>query len=106
MMWIFIILIVAIYLIFVFVEISCRTIDNVKFHDGGFLNMGYTTHSNRNPDRKDVLIAMIWPIILIIWFIKTTIWLINIDILPIPLLLFNIKYKKTKMFKLINKWTR
>lgn len=101
MMYIYIVGVV-IYFIGICVYVSGEVIKDVKFHEGGFLNMGYTTCSHRNTTPKDVRMGLLWPILLTFWFIKTFIWILN-DLLAPALLIFNYNYKKSKIYKFINK---
>ncbi len=94
-------LVIFIYLIGFITEISVCTIKDVKHHDGGFLNMGYSTYNNKELTSKDTWLSLVWPIRFIFYFFKTTIWLINEDIINIALLIFGCKYKNTKIYKII-----
>lgn len=96
---------IIIYFIGILIEVSISTITNVKFHEGGFLNMGYTTHDNKETTPKDVRSALLWPIKFILFIIKTPIFFLNEDIIPILLLIFGFKYKNTKIYKFIEKYT-
>ena len=89
MIWFFIIIaVVVFYVAVVFVDVHTETMYDIKFHDGGFLNMGYTTHSNRDATPRDVRRALIWPIRGIWWFTKATIWIMA-DVTHGFLLIFN-----------------
>jgi hypothetical protein len=67
--------------------------------------------SNRNEDKiishkgvtpKDMRMSLLWPILLIFWLIKASIWILN-DLLTFVLLIFNYNYKKSKIYKFVNK---
>lgn len=92
------------YISIVIVYTSSKTIKNVEFHDGGFLNMGYTTHENRETTPKDMRLGLIWPIIFIWWFFKSIIWILHDYFLNGILLIFGFKYNITKMYKKISNY--
>jgi len=94
--------IIAIYIIFVFVYVYNETMCDVEVHEGGFLNMGYTTHSNRETTPRDVWKGVIWPLILVVCFVKTVIWLLN-DLACTFLLLFGFYYKRTALYEWIHR---
>lgn len=96
----FIIFAVVIYIVFVFVEVNCSTTINTKYHDGGFLGLGYITSGNREAEPRDVRRALIWPIIGVIFFVKSIVWILN-DIVAGFLLIFNFNYKQTKLYQFI-----
>ena len=96
-------IIIIIYIIGIILVASSETIENVKFHDGGFLNLGFTTNDNREMTAHDVRKGLIWPITLIVFFITGCFYFLN-EILRGFLLIFNLEYKNTKMYKTINKW--
>ena len=52
-MYIFI-AIFAIYIVILLVDINSSTIDNVKFHEGGFLNAGYSTNDSNDLKTVDI----------------------------------------------------
>ena len=102
LMLIFGIAALVVYLLGIAVDIHCETMQNVKFHDGGFLNMGYTTCNHRDASPKDVRRALIWPLRLVFWFSIATFWLVH-DLLKGILLIFNFRYGETKLYKKIDK---
>ncbi len=75
--------------------------ENVEFHDGGFLGMGYTTSDHRRMTPKDMRKGLIWPILFIIFFIKLLILLLN-DIIYAIILIFGIDYSNTRIYKFID----
>lgn len=94
---------IGIYLIGVVLDVSTRTCENFKFHEGGFLNMGYDTHDNRDVTPHDIRIGLLWPIHLLIYMISGILWIIN-DFIKMILLTFNIRYSNTKLYKMIDKF--
>jgi hypothetical protein len=88
------------YVVGVLTYVFAETMSNVEFHEGGFLNMGYTSHDNRSATPKDMWKGLIWPILLLWWFIKAVILILNL-LLGLFLLVFGIKYYKSKSYKII-----
>lgn len=89
------------YLVITSLFLSTNTITNTEYHEGGFLNMGYTSNSHREATPKDVWVALAWPLFFGLEFIRCLMQLLN-DLLCYLLLMFGIKYKKTRMYKLID----
>lgn len=86
----------------IYLYIDSKTTENVKFHDGGFLGLGYTTCGFRETTAKDARMSLLWPILLALLFTKTIAWMLHNCLSFIPLLLgFN--YKSTKTYKYIDK---
>lgn len=90
------------YVIGLVVECSICTTVNVKFHDGGFLGAGYSTHDNRSLEPKDIWWAVIWPLRLTLYFLAGCLGMVHI-LLAYTLLLFYIKYKDTVMYDKIDR---
>lgn len=90
-----------VYIIGIIGYIHTETIDDVRFHEGGFLGMGYHTCLHRAITTKDARKGLLWPILLIFWFIKGIAWSLN-DLVASILLIFNYKYKETKVYKFID----
>lgn len=90
------------YIVVIFIDLDTETTTNTKYHDGGFLNMGYTTSSNRDANTKDVWWAIIWLPRLVLFFIAILLGTIN-DVLVVVLLLVGFKYKETEMYYKLNK---
>lgn len=101
-MW-WIIGIILIWVLGICLDVSTRTDVNHKFHEGGFLNMGYVTSGKRDANPRDMWWAMIWPIRLVFFFICGFLWLFH-DFIALFLLVFSYQYKKTEMYKKIDKW--
>lgn len=101
MMYIYIVGI-FIYFVGICAYVSGEIIKDRKFHEGGFLNMGYTTYSHRDTTPKDVRMGLLWPILLAFWFVKASIWILN-DLLAFVLLIFSYNYKESKIYKFVNK---
>ena len=98
-------LLLIIYVIGIFIYVSTEVKENFKFHEGGFLGLGYTTNDTREATVKDVWKGLIWPILILLYLLKATIWIINEDVIPLICLVVNFKYKRTKMYKFIEKNT-
>lgn len=94
---------VLIYLIGVGLDVSTQACENFKFHEGGFLNMGYTTHDDRDITPHDIRFGLLWPIRLFIYFVGGVLWIMH-DFIRIALLTFNIRYGNTKLYKKIDKF--
>ena len=103
MWWILGIIGIIIYIIGIIVASTSETIENVKLNDGGLFNMGYITNDNRDLTAHDVRKGLIWPATFIFFFATGILFLLN-ELLKGFLLIFNYKYKNTKMYKTINKW--
>jgi len=93
---------IFIYVIIMFFYVCSETAENFEFHEGGFLGMGYTTNTNREPTTKDVRRALIWPILFIIYIVKTIIWFIN-DCLSFLLLIVGFHYGETRLYYYIDR---
>lgn len=93
---------IVIYFVGICAYVSGETIKDTKFHEGGFLNMGYTTCSHRDATPKDIRMSLLWPILLTFWLVKASIWILN-DLLAFVLLIFNYNYKESKIHKFIDK---
>ena|SRR3989304_7116042 len=103
MMITFIIFCIIIYLVGIVGYISTKTLDRVEFHEGGFLNMGYTISSNRDMTTKDAWLSLIWPVLFIFFIIKLSIWAGN-ELFIFPCILVGLKYKDTELYKKIDRW--
>jgi hypothetical protein len=88
------------YIIGVLIYVYTETMTNVKFHKGGFLNMGYTTCDNKNATTKIMWKALIWPILFLWWSIKAVTVVLHL-LLGLFLLIFGIKYKDSQLYKKI-----
>jgi len=97
----FIIAGIVFYVIMIFVDIESTTSYDFKYHEGGFMNMGYSTCKHRDPTPHDVRMALIWPIRFIICVVKMILSLIH-DILAYVILLFGYDYFKTVTYKKID----
>jgi hypothetical protein len=102
MFWI--VLFGIVYLIGIYASVDCDTMENVEHHDGGFLNMGYTTSSNRDATPKDIRLALIWPLRGLWWFIRTTLWLVNEDVIHYIGLIFGFNYRDTNICRKISRF--
>ena len=92
-----------IYIIGIFVSCHSDTIENAKFHDGGFLNMGYTTCDHRNLTTRDVRLSLIWPLRVLICLV-CVIALMAHGVLKWFFLIFNFRYGETKIYEAIDRW--
>ena len=92
---------IVFYIIMIFIDINSSTSSNYEYHDGGFMNMGYTTCKYRDPTPHDVRMAIIWPIRFLVSFIKMILSLIH-DMLAYIMLLFGYDYFKTSIYEKIN----
>jgi len=100
-MYIFI-AIFAIYIVILLVDINSSTIDNVKFHEGGFLNAGYSTNDSNDLKTVDIWKAVFWPVRLFFVFLpKEVLCLINF-LVGILLLAFGCEYRKSKLYNWID----
>lgn len=81
--------------------LDAETIGEVEFHEGGFLNFGYTTCSNREVTVKDVRLSLIWPFVLMMYVVKSSISIFN-DCLGFIFLIVGFKYKNTRLHKYID----
>lgn len=88
------------YIIGILTYVFTETTTNVEFHEGGFLNMGYTSHDNRSATSKDMWKGLIWPILFLWWFIKAVTMILHF-LLGLFLLIFGIKYKNSQLYKKI-----
>lgn len=88
------------YVIGVLTYVYTETITNVKSYEGGFLNIGYTTHDNKNPTTKIMWKGLIWPILLLWWFVKAVTMILHL-LLGLFLLVFGIKYYESETYKKI-----
>lgn len=104
MITVIVIAVIVFYLIGILADIYCETMENVKLHDGGFLNMGYSTCDHRDATTRDVRMSLIWPLRLVWFFVKGFIMIGN-DIFAGFLLVFNYRFKETKTFKKIERWS-
>ncbi|MFW6046954.1 MAG: hypothetical protein ACOCP4_04120 [Candidatus Woesearchaeota archaeon] len=89
------------YIYGIYIFINEKTVEDVEFHDGGFLGMGFTTCTHRNVTPKDVRESIFWPIILLYYILKWMIWFIN-DIIHFIGLIFGFYYNKTRLYKFID----
>lgn len=89
------------YVVGIILFIDNETVEDVTFHDGGFLGMGYTDCTHRKITSKDARKSIIWPIIFLYSLSKTVIWAIN-DIIYFIGLLFGLYYNKTRLYKFID----
>jgi hypothetical protein len=96
MSWLWIVGIV-IYFIFVAVDIAFETTTDVKFHQGGFLGLGYTTCGKRETEPKDVWWALIWPFRFVWWF-ACGVFSMLFDVICCVFLAFGFRLKDTKFF--------
>ena len=103
MLIILIIAFILVYFIGLGIVANSETIQNVKFHKGGFLNLGYTTNNNRRIEKKDIIKGMIWPVDLVWSMFRGCIGIIN-EILGVFLLLFNSNYRDSKFYEKIDDW--
>ena len=94
---------IIVYIVFIFISINVDRVTDVEFHEGGFLNMGYTTNSTREPTTKDVWLAIIWPLRFIIFLTKGILWIINDDVISIICLLVGYKYKNTSLYSYLER---
>jgi hypothetical protein len=92
-----------VYIIFVIVNAYNETIENVTIHEGGFLGMGYTTHTSRELTPKDIRKGSLWPFFLLVFFAKGLVFLVN-EPLKLFLLFFGFSYYKTELYKKIDSW--
>ena len=92
-----------VYIIGVFIECNTCTIKDVEVHDGGFLNMGYSTNSNRELTTKDIRKATLWPIFVIHFFARTTLGIIH-TIFANILLFFGCQYKQSNRYKQLDEF--
>jgi hypothetical protein len=88
------------YIIGVLTYVYTATMVDFKSHEGGFLNMGYTTHDNRSATSKDMWKALIWPMLSLWWFVKVIAEILHL-LLGLFLLIFGIKYKNSQLYKKI-----
>lgn len=88
------------YVVGVLTYVYTETITNIKSHEGGFLNMGYTTHDNKNATTKIMWKALLWPILFLWWFVKAITMILNL-LVGLFLLIFGIKYHKSNLYKKI-----
>ena len=102
-MIVFIILCIGVYLVGIGGYISIKTVDSIEFHEGGFLNMGYTTSSNRDMTTSDAWLSLLWPGILILNIVKLSVWVGN-ELLIFPCILVGLNYKDTALYKKISGW--
>lgn len=94
---------IAVYLLVFFVSIACDTTENVEYHDGGFLNLGFTTCDYRRATTKDVWKAIFWPI-RAVWFTLKGIILLTNLVLGLVLLIVGIKYNRSEIHDKIEDW--
>jgi len=94
---------IVIYIIGIIIYVTGEIITNVKFHDGGFLGMGYSTNDNRDVTPSDVRKGLLWPLMLVYFMVRVPIAVLN-DLIYGFLLIFNIEYNKTRLYKVIDKW--
>lgn len=107
-MWITLFIALAvIYIIGVSICCYTATIENVEFHDGGFLSMGYTTCDHRDLTPKDARHSLIWPLVILAYGIciaaYSIVYLAN-NMFKVFLLIFNFRYAKTKMYEVVEEW--
>lgn len=88
------------YVVGILTYVFSETMTNVKSHEGGFLNIGYTTHDNRNATTKDMWKGLIWPILFLWWFVKAIILILN-TLMGLFLLIIGIKYNNSNLYKII-----
>lgn len=102
---IFIIFGIIVYIIGIAASIDCDTVHNVKFHNGGFLGMGYTTEDHRKATSKDAWKSLIWPLLLFWYFLSGILCIFFTDIIYFPFLLIGKHewYKGTKFYQFMNK---
>lgn len=93
---------IIVYAVGIFTYIDLETSMNFKWHDGGFLGLGYTTNDYRETTTKDARLSLLWPVLLVFWFIKTLLWVFN-DCLGFVFLLFRLDYRNTKIYNYIDK---
>ena len=102
-MGLFLIIIISfIYIMGILAYIDIETMENAKFHKGGFLGLGYITNSNRKINVKDSRMSLLWPALSVFWFVKTSLWIFH-DCFSFIILLSGFDYKNTKMYKYIDK---
>ena len=97
----FIIAGIVFYAIMIFVEIDTLTSYDFRYHDGGFMNIGYSTCKHKDPTPYDVRMAVIWPIRFIVYITKMILSLIH-DVLAYVMLFFGYEYFKTSIYKKID----
>ena len=94
---------IFIYIVGIIFYIYNETAENIEFHEGGLLGIGYNTCSNRKITFKDIKMSLLWPTMGVTWFIKTTVWM-TLDSLDFIFLFFCYKkYKKSKFYKFMNR---
>lgn len=103
MWWILIIFGIIFYIAIIYIDVSNETTENVNFHDGGFLGLGFTTCDHRDATPQDVRRALIWPIRGFWWFTKTSIWIFAESIHGV-LLIFNYRFRESNIYKKIETW--
>ena len=89
-------IVVALYLIGVYVYCDIETTMYIKDDDGG----GY-----RDLTPKDVRMALIWPLFVLLFIVKVPIAVVNEMVLPFILLVFGYYYRDTRMYKYLDKLT-
>ncbi len=92
--------VLGIYVIGIMIDYNTSRYHNYEYHEGGFLNMGYSTHDIRDGTPKDVWWALIWPI-KVVWYVVLSLLSISHDIITFLFLMFGFKYKETKLHKKI-----
>lgn len=88
------------YIVGILTYVYTETVTNVKFHEGGFLNIGYTTCDNKDVTSKNMWKGLIWPILALWWLVKAITMILNL-LLGLFLLIFGIKYYNSQLYKKI-----
>lgn len=99
-----ILILVIIYLIGIVVTISTDTVDGVSFHEtGGIFGGPTSSHDNRKATKKDVQMALIWPLRFTVYMVLSTLWVITEIPIRYLMLLFGSDVDTWVWFKKLNR---